>query len=381
MSIKTIVPTPFLRRIRLFMLAGFFVGIAVSLLAIPSFSQAETIEDLRERSQQLQADIEQSDRRAAELAEEADSLQVAIQSYDMQIQQANQQIELINNQISQLEYELDEAREEQARQEKLLRSSMRALYMRGGASTFEMLAGSDNFSEFIDEQEYLERVKLAIQESTNRVIELQEQIEAQRDEQQELLEQEESVRRGLNDARVERERLLQETQGQEARFRQQIEELQERREQVERELTRKLLEGRFANLGRVEAGQMIGRVGMTGFTFGPHLHFELRNAAAEPINPYVGGSFGYGMTWPLPASENVTQYYGCGAPYSWYVRKCANGTSLHAGIDVAAPIGTPIVAAESGTIIHRGDDGDGYGIKVIIQHDDGRFSYYTHLNP
>ncbi len=373
--------SPFFRQLSMFVIAGVVVGSSVSALGIVGSSGAQTVEELREQSQQIEEELEQSSQRAADLADEAVSLQGMIRSYDNQIQLANTQINSINNEIGRLEAELKKAEAELERQKELLRVSMRALYRRGGASTIELLAASDSFSDFIDEQEYLERLKSGIQDSANTVIELQEQMEEQKLEQEELLAQEEAVRRGLAEARSERERILAQTRGEEQRFRQQIEDLQEKREQVEEELTRKLLAGSFQNLGNVQAGQMIGRVGMTGFTTGPHLHFELRNDEAVPINPYVGGSLGYGLTWPLPSSDNVTQRYGCGAPYHWYVRKCANGTSLHAGLDIAAPIGSPIVASSSGTIIHRGDDGDGYGIKVIILHDDGRFSYYAHLNP
>jgi septal ring factor EnvC (AmiA/AmiB activator) len=357
------------------------VGASSSLLSFAPHGQAESVEDLRNKSQALQQQIEESNKKAQELAQQADSLKAAIESFDIQIAQANRQIELLSNEIQRLEMELDAAQKELDRQKEMLRASMRALYKRSGASTIEMLASSDSFSEFIDEQEYLERLKVSIQDSANKVVELREQIKAQRDEQKELLEQQQAVKRSLDNARAERSRLLQITEGEEAAYRQQIERLQKKREEVEKELTRKLLAGNFVNLGRVEAGQMVGRVGMTGFTFGPHLHFELRNRNAEPVNPYNGNSLGYGLTWPLPSSNNVTQYYGCGAPYGWYIRKCSDGTSLHAGLDISAPIGTPIVAAKSGTIVHRNDDGDGYGIKVIILHDDGMFTYYTHLNP
>lgn len=51
----------------------------------------------------------------------------------------------------------------------------------------------------------------------------------------------------------------------------------------------------------------------------------------------------------------------------------------HSGLDIAAPIGTPVVAARSGVVIdnstHRG-----YGILIKIQHGKEQVTYYAHLD-
>ncbi len=51
----------------------------------------------------------------------------------------------------------------------------------------------------------------------------------------------------------------------------------------------------------------------------------------------------------------------------------------HKGIDIAAPYGTPIYAAESGTVIETGGGWNGgYGNCVRISHDDGNVTVYAH---
>ena len=53
--------------------------------------------------------------------------------------------------------------------------------------------------------------------------------------------------------------------------------------------------------------------------------------------------------------------------------------TFHAGIDIAAPIGTPIHAVMSGTVIDSGP-ASGYGQWIRIQHDDGSISVYGHMS-
>ncbi|EME60616.1 metalloendopeptidase-like membrane protein [Amycolatopsis decaplanina DSM 44594] len=54
------------------------------------------------------------------------------------------------------------------------------------------------------------------------------------------------------------------------------------------------------------------------------------------------------------------------------------GTS-HLGIDLAAPIGTPIVAASDGTVIEAGP-ASGFGLWVKVQLADGTVHVYGHMN-
>ncbi|NJN49314.1 MAG: M23 family metallopeptidase [Alkalinema sp. RL_2_19] len=53
---------------------------------------------------------------------------------------------------------------------------------------------------------------------------------------------------------------------------------------------------------------------------------------------------------------------------------------MHRGIDIAAPVGTPIVASASGRVSYaRWNDG-GFGYLVEVEHQDGSMTRYAHNN-
>ncbi|MCF6746339.1 M23 family metallopeptidase [Blastococcus sp. KM273128] len=51
----------------------------------------------------------------------------------------------------------------------------------------------------------------------------------------------------------------------------------------------------------------------------------------------------------------------------------------HNGVDIAAPIGTPIYAPEDGVVLHAGT-ANGFGYAVYIEHPDGTITVYGHIN-
>lgn len=53
---------------------------------------------------------------------------------------------------------------------------------------------------------------------------------------------------------------------------------------------------------------------------------------------------------------------------------------MHRGIDIAAPIGTPIFAAAAGVVTYAGWNKGGYGNLVEIRHPDGSITRYAHNN-
>ena len=83
------------------------------------------------------------------------------------------------------------------------------------------------------------------------------------------------------------------------------------------------------------------------------------------------GSTG-GYIWPTNNTRVITSPYGnrwC--PY--------HGWEWHNGADIDAAYGSPVLAANSGTVIQAGWNG-GYGISVMISHSDGITTLYGHMS-
>ena len=54
------------------------------------------------------------------------------------------------------------------------------------------------------------------------------------------------------------------------------------------------------------------------------------------------------------------------------------GNGGNEGINIAVPEGTPVKAAEAGTVTYAGSEVKGYGNLVLIRHDNGYVSAYAH---
>jgi len=77
--------------------------------------------------------------------------------------------------------------------------------------------------------------------------------------------------------------------------------------------------------------------------------------------------------WPV--NGTITSYFGSRYIFGSY--------SYHGGLDIAAPYGTTIKAADGGTVIWSGTGTGGnwsYGNYVMIDHGDGRVSIYGHCS-
>ena len=56
------------------------------------------------------------------------------------------------------------------------------------------------------------------------------------------------------------------------------------------------------------------------------------------------------------------------------------GNRFHAGIDIIAPTGTPVLATRAGRVVSAGRARGGWGKLVVVSHSDGVQSLYAHLS-
>ena len=96
----------------------------------------------------------------------------------------------------------------------------------------------------------------------------------------------------------------------------------------------------------------------------PQEALALQLPPLPPSDEYLPSAFD-GYIWP--AQGVLTSGYG----WRW--------GRMHQGIDIAAPIGTPVVAAASGKVINAGWH-SGYGNLIRIEHLDGSVTTYAHNN-
>ncbi|MGQ9753671.1 MAG: peptidoglycan DD-metalloendopeptidase family protein [Thermaceae bacterium] len=76
-----------------------------------------------------------------------------------------------------------------------------------------------------------------------------------------------------------------------------------------------------------------------------------------------------GMRWPL-SGFRITTYFGQRGAFQRF----------HTGIDLAAPLGTPVYAAKSGQVEVAGWSSLGYGLHVLLDHGGGVETLYAHLS-
>ncbi|MDH6107465.1 M23 family metallopeptidase [Anabaenopsis tanganyikae CS-531] len=103
--------------------------------------------------------------------------------------------------------------------------------------------------------------------------------------------------------------------------------------------------------------------------------YEFPLASVLPQIPFTGSvAYGHGgMIFPLSIPARISSVFG------WRNHPITGDIRFHSGTDLAAPMGTPVVAAAAGTVETANWLG-GYGLSVIINHASAQQTLYAHMS-
>ena len=354
---------PIFRRARAFAL----LCLAVTALAVPAFAAdpQDRLESIEERKQKARQKIER-------LAGVADTLESKVVRWDRrvtavqtEVNKLDAQIERLNGRIEVTEADLERTQIRLAFIERELQATLSKLdkrtdafteravaaYMAGPNAYLEGLVSSTTFNELTDRLSYYEAALDADSE-------LVEDIELLRDETQ--------IKRGVvedKEAEIAQKKLrLEQDKAAVAAVR------GERAKKLAYQTS--ILEQKESALGKVlaskrEQERIVAQLEADASEI-QQLLAARQSGFTGPL-PTGGGQ----LLWP--ASGSVTSGYG------YRTHPIFGDGRMHTGIDIGAPYGAPVIAADAGTVAYVGAM-SGYGNVVVIDHGGGLATTYNHLS-
>jgi murein DD-endopeptidase MepM/ murein hydrolase activator NlpD len=334
---------------------SFWLTIALGLCAYLVLPMPGISAPLSDRIQQKQKEVEQAKQQEGVLtttiqrfSNRIDGLQGEIQSTQDRLDRAQSSLDRQKSQLLEVRDRLEAARDRLARlraelatARRLLAARLVEIYKSDTPDALTVVLESDGFDDLLERTEFMERISDQDREITNRVRGLRDQAQDQAVQLTKLEEREQ----------LAAERILQE--------RDQIASAQNQLVSSRDQLASARADKRGA-LSQVRSDKQNALEDLASLEAEQARVAGALQAAAPP-GPIKQGSGQ--LIWPVNGA--VVSPFGM----RW--------GRLHAGVDIAVPSGTPIRAADSGTVVLMGWVG-GYGNYTCIQHTASMSTCYAH---
>lgn len=170
------------------------------------------IQDLNNQIAGSQAQVNQLAQQADTLANKVSMLNDQIGAIAAQLQLTQTKLDQVNAHIAQTEAQL-------ATQKSILAGSLQTLYIQGDQSSLEILASSNNISDYFDKQQYLEQLNNKVQTAMQTILNLESSLKSQQADLTNLANNQQAQQQALGAARAQVAQLLAETQNQESNYR------------------------------------------------------------------------------------------------------------------------------------------------------------------
>ena len=157
---------------------------------------------------QLQAQNNNLATQSQSLANQAVTFETKIASLRNQISTLETQIQINETKRQQLVVQIAEKQAKLNEQKRILGENIRAMYMEGQISTFEILASSNDLGEFVDKEQYRNEVKDKIKASVDAINELKKQLDSKRAEVEKIIADQRAIQSQLDAQRAEQARML-----------------------------------------------------------------------------------------------------------------------------------------------------------------------------
>lgn len=178
----------------------------------------------QEQINELSAANSEKKDRVSTLAEQADTLEGVVQALQTEIQALQAKINDNNAKRDGLQVEITKAEEELDRQRDVLGQNIKAMYLEGDISTIEMLASSNDLSDFVDKQQYRNSVKDKIKVTLDKITALKLELNSQKEKVEQIIKEQELLKRQVAAQQAEQNRLLNMNQAEQANLNGQIKE-------------------------------------------------------------------------------------------------------------------------------------------------------------